>query len=235
MTQQEVTGWVSEQLAPHQDSAQPKEVLLVLLVLDDSGSIEAAGNSQAVIDGYNGFVEALKGAPGNVQISTMFLNKRTESPFQHPREVQPLCRETYRPDSGTPLFRRSLDGLACILTEAQAMAARGVVVRTMTYIFTDGGDNRSRPITALNVKMLVDGMLAGVNHIVSGCAVNDGRTNFREVFTSMGIPEHWIKVLRNDPRQVRDNLTTMGSMASGASTGPESFTRTSQTGFGPKK
>lgn len=235
MTQQEVTGWVSEQLAPHQESAQLKEVLLVLLLLDDSGSIEGAGNTQAVIDGHNGFVEALRGAVGEVRLKTMFLNRAVEKPFQHPDAVELLSRQTYRPDGGTPLFLRSLEALEQIDVVARELSVQGITTRTMSFIFTDGGDNGSGIITSAHVKPTVDALLLAGTNIVGGCAVSDGGTNFWRVFASMGIPEHWIRVLRNDPRHVRDNLTTMGTMASGASTGPESFTRTSQTGFGPPK
>lgn len=230
--QQDVSQWVGGQLVAQYGQVQAKEVLLVLLLLDDSSSIEGSGNTQAVIDGYNGFIEALKGAPGEVRIKTIFLNNKVETPFQHPSEVHPLTRHTYRPTEQTPLFLRSTQALDFIIKESQDLAREGTTVRTMTFIFTDGGDNQSNGINASHVKIMVDVMLTTGTHIVGGCAVNDGHTNFWQVFASMGIPEHWVKVLKNDPSEIRDSMTQMGTMSSVASTDYDSYSQTSQTGFG---
>jgi len=232
VNQQDVSAWVGNQLVPHKGQTQTKEILLVLLLVDDSGSIEGSRNTQAVIDGYNGFVEALKNAPGEVRIKTMFLNNKRDIPFQHPKEVEPLSRQTYRPTEQTPLFLRSVQALAHVINEAKDLSAQSITVRTMTFIFTDGDDNQSGLITASNVKVVVDVMLTTGTHVVGGCAANDGRTNFWHVFASMGIPEQWVKVLKNDPSEVRESMTQMGTMASRASTDYESFSQTSQTGFG---
>lgn len=234
MSQQDVSGWVGNQLVARKGQLQTKEILLVLLLLDDSGSIEGSGNTQAVIDGYNGFVEALKTAPGEVRVKTMFLNNKRDNPFQRPKELQLLTRQTYRPNEGTPLFLRSTQALDHVINEARDLATQGFAVRTMTFIFTDGGDNQSGLITALNVKLIVDVMLTTSTHIIGGCAINDGRTNFWQVFASMGIPEQWVKVLKNDASEIRETVTGMGTMASHASTDYESFTKTSQTGFDRK-
>lgn len=233
MDKQEVSVWVGNQLVPQK--GQAKEILLVLLLVDDSGSIAGSGNTQAVIDGYNGFVEALKNAPGEVRIKTMFLNNKRDVPFQHPNEVEPLSRQTYRPTEQTPLFLRSTQALDHVINEARDLAAQGFTVRTMSFIFTDGGDNQSGLITASNVKLVVDVMLTTATHVVGGCAVSDGQTNFWQVFASMGIPEQWVKVLKNDPSEVRESMTQMGTMASHASTNYESYSQTSQTGFGRPK
>jgi len=230
--QQDISQWVSGQLAVQQgQQLQAKEVLLVLLLLDDSGSIESSRNTQAVIDGYNGFIEALKGAPGQVRIKTMFLNIKVDLPFQHPNEVQPLTRQTYRPTEYTPLFLRSTQALDSVIKESQDLVREGMVVRTMTFIFTDGGDNQSKSINASHVKIIVDVMLTTGTHVVGGCAVNDGCTNFWKVFASMGIPEQWVKVLRNDAAEIQENVSQMGTMASQASTSYQDFQKTSMTGF----
>lgn len=235
MNQQEMSVWVESQLVAPRREIQAKEVLLVLFLVDDSGSIEGGGNTQAVIDGYNGFMEALRNAPGEVRVKTMFLNNLIDLPFQNPKDVGLLSERTYGPTAGTPLFLRSVQALNSVLNEAKSLVAQGFTVRTMSFIFTDGGDNQSGLITASNAKVVVDVMLTTGMNIVGGCAVNDGRTNFWQVFISMGIPEHWIKVLKNDRTEVREHMTEMGTMASGASTGHESYTQTSQTGFWPRK
>ena len=59
-------------------------------------------------------------------------------------------------------------------------------------------------------------MLATGTHIVGACAVNDGNTNFWQVFMSMGIPERWIKVLDNNHQSVSQTMVDLGTMASSA-------------------
>ena len=230
--QQEMSVWVGRQLVTPPSKA--KEVLLVLLLVDDSGSIEASGNTQAVIDGYNGFLEALRSAPGEVRVKTMFLNDRTERGFHVPAEVPFLSGETYRPNNQTPLYLRSVDALQSVLDEAKRLAGEGASVRSMTFIFTDGGDNQSAGVAAPNVKTIVDVMLTTGTHVVGGCAVSDGCTNFWNVFASMGIPEQWVRVLANGRDDIRGTMTEMGTMASDASRSQADYTQTSQTGFGPR-
>lgn len=224
--------WVGNSLIRQDRELQQNEVLLVLLLVDDSGSIRGSGNTQAVIDGYNGFLEALQGSPGEVRVKTMFLNNDVDTPFQHPSEVQPLSGETYRPNQSTPLYLRSVAALRAMLAEAREGADRGIVVRTMTIIFTDGDDNQSGGTSASDVKTIVDVMMTTGTHIVGACAVHDGGTNFWHVFMSMGIPEHWVKVLKNDPQEIRSSFRDVGNSTSFASRDGDSFTQTSQTGFG---
>src|SRR3989344_2614476 len=160
MDQQEVSVWVGSQLVSQKGQLQTKEILLVLLLLDDSSSIEESGNTQAVIDGYNLFLEALKNAPGIVRVRTMFLNHNWDISFQKPSEMQLLSHQIYRPVGSTPLFARSKLAFDCITNEAQKLLLQGFNVRTMSFIFTDGGDNDSGTIIASNVKLIIDSMLA---------------------------------------------------------------------------
>jgi hypothetical protein len=162
----------------------------------------------------------------------MFLNDRSTTEFFcAPKEAQKLTRQTYHPSGNTPLFSRSVEALEDVLYEARRLTAQGKMVRTMTIIFTDGGDNGPSNAMAHDVKRIVDIMLTTGSHIVGACAVNDSQTNFWRVFTEMGIPENWIKVLDNTPRSVTESVIDLGSMASMASTGRHEFNETSQTGF----
>lgn len=233
MNQQEVSGWVGKQLVPQKGGElATKDILLVLLLLDDSGSIGSSGNTQAVIDGYNGFIEALKKAQGEIRVKTMFLNGygKPVTSFQHPNEVEAMTPQTYYPAGGTPLFPRSLEALSQVNCEAGQLALQGFTVRTMTFIFTDGGDTSG--MSASQVRAAVIPMLASGMHIVGGCAVNDGCTNFWQVFMAMGIPEQCIKVLKNDPDEIAQTMSSMGQTASEASIDPRSYENFSQTGFG---
>lgn len=215
----------------NRDNLQKQDVLLVLLLLDDSGSISGSGNTQAIIDGYNEFLKVLENAPGEVRVKTMFLNNIGNGSFLETKYIEKLTKQTYHPSGETPLFSRSVDALGYIIQEAKKLTREGKTVRTMTLIFTDGGDNHSGTTTCVDVKRIVDIMLTTDTHIIGGCAVNDYKTNFWQVFTSMGIPEHWIKVLKNDPREVKKTVTGFGSLVSTASTSQDLFSTTSRTGF----
>ncbi|HEY4489795.1 MAG TPA: hypothetical protein VJC12_00895 [Candidatus Paceibacterota bacterium] len=161
----------------------------------------------------------------------MFLHSDSEGGFVPPADVTLLSRDNYRPHGDTPLYLRSTVALVNIIEEAKRLTAEGYTVRTMTLIFTDGGDNDSRGIFASDVKTMVDEMLATGVHIVGGCAVSDGHTNFWQVFASMGIPEHWIKVLKGGA-EIGKSMTEMGRTAAGASRSAADYDRTTQTGYG---
>ncbi|MBI3251662.1 MAG: VWA domain-containing protein [Candidatus Andersenbacteria bacterium] len=212
--------------------ADKKEILLVLFLIDDSGSIQGAGNTQAVIDGCNSFLERLQASPGNVQLKIMFLNRRTETGFQELGDVVPLTGDTYRPDGNTPLYLRGQEGLRHLLSEARRLVEDGYIVRTFTIFFTDGGDNASGDARVSDVKILADVMWTTGTHIIGGCAVSDGHTNFWEVFASMGIPERWIKVLANTQAGVRQVFAQAGDTVFESSVDAGSFEQTSRTGFG---
>ena len=201
-----------------------------MLLIDDSRSIGSRGNAQAIINGYMKFIESLRKAPGQVLIKTMFLNNIVNLPFQAPGTVAPLS-QNYRLTSGTPLFRRSVQALNCILAEAKCLSETGRTVRTITFIVTDGGDSTSGPVSSSDVRKFTDMMFRSGKHIVGACAVNDGVTDFMKVFSEMGIPERWIMVLKNDPSDIEGTLCGMGKMTSHASAGPASFGETSISGF----
>lgn len=236
MSNQDIEKWAGLQLVTNNGRIQKRDILLVVLLIDDSGSIATSHNTKAVIAGFNGFRKALLNAPGEVRLKTMFLNNTTaDTSFLDPKEVQELTRLTYRPNGNTPLFLRSVEALACVIKEAKKLTQQGRTVRTMTFIFTDGCDNESGSTTAANVKVVVDVLLTTDTHIVGGCAVSDGATNFSKVFVSMGIPENWIRILKNDSGEVENTVIDLGAMAAEASTSRDIFYETSQTGFVGRK
>lgn len=235
MDKQELSVWMGSQVAPVGAIVPQRELLLVRLLVDDSGSIESAGNTQAVIDGYNSFLEVLRDSPSDVRVSRWFLNSRLGGgrSFRRPADSPLLSREIYQPGPCTPLFARSVESLESVLEAARQAVEQGYIVRTMTFIFTDGADNASGGVTAVSVRNIVNAMLSTGTHIVGACAVNDGCTNFWQVFAEMGIPERWVKVLKSDHREIRRSFRQMGAMASHSSMGGDSFTEVSETGFGP--
>jgi hypothetical protein len=212
-------------------SADPKELTLVGLIVDDSSSIDSAGNTKAVVDGHNSFLEQIRQAPGNVRYKRMFLNAVEQGGFKDPKEVELLEPfVNYHPTGNTPLFLSTVSALEEIEREAKELRSQGFTVRVVVLVFTDGRDNQSAGTTAANVKALVEPMLASGECIVGGCAVNDRRTNFWEVFASMGIPKQWIMILEGGG-QISEAMTTMGHTTSFSTGGAGDFLHTSRTGF----
>lgn len=232
MNQKSITTLVEKGLADQKAGSEAKEISLVLLLMDNSTSIRVAGNEQAVIDGYNEFIDVLKAGTGRIRFKTMFLNSSVEIPFQPLANVQSLSCETYRLFRGTPLFARARDALMAMMEEAAVYHEQGYAVRTMSFFFSDGGNNHG-VVGAPEVRFCAKTMLATENHIIGACAVDDGYTNFWEVFASMGVPKWWIWVLKNNPGEVRKAIETLGNIAAAASTDAQSFRQARETGFGP--
>ena len=179
---------------PVLDSAAT-EVLLVAVMVDDSGSISMARNDQAIRDGVNAVVDALKGAGDavDIQFFLRYLNGEILHPFGELDTVPELTTANYNPNQGTPLYDESKEFLKAIIAKAQEFEQWNVMVRTMSLIVTDGHDMHSRLHTAADIKSIVTDLLATENHLVAGMGVDDGSgTSFRRVFGEMGIPDQWI-------------------------------------------
>ena len=211
--------------------SETKEIQLVTLLLDDSSSIASAGHAQAVICGYNFFLETLRAEPADIRVQTLFLNNRQHNAnFIKAQDVPFLDRETYQPHGETPLYLRSNEALIGIQREADRLTRLSYTVRTMSFVFTDGEDNQSFTIKASTVADTVAAMLQTGQHIVGAFALGNGRTNFRKVFASMGIPDRWIKVL-TERAQIADAMTQVGTSVSHASRSQADFTQTQTGGF----
>jgi hypothetical protein len=200
--------------------------LLFKLLLDDSRSIRP--NHQYVIDGYNECIPILGNAPGRVLIQTQFLNRKTVTGYVPPEKVIPITAEVYPLTSGTPLFVRTWEEMHEVQIEVQNRPED----TTMTFLFTDGWDTVSykHGIDASDVKKLIVPLIESGKHIIGAFAVSDGHTDFRQVFSDMGIPPQWIKVL-SDWKDVRAAMSSTGRSTSRASGSDDDFTTTSKVGF----
>ncbi len=171
------------------------EALLIGVMVDDSGSIAMARNDQAIRDGVNAVVEALKGAGDavDIQFFLRYLNGQILHPFGDLDTVPKLTTANYNPNEGTPLFDETKEFLKAVVARTQQFDQWDVPVRTMSLIVTDGHDMHSRAHTAAHIKSIVIDLMATENHIVAGMGVDDGSgIDFRTVFSEMGIPDQWI-------------------------------------------
>ncbi|MEK7244997.1 MAG: hypothetical protein AAB223_03160, partial [Pseudomonadota bacterium] len=133
------------------------EVMLLNLLLDDSGSIEEAGNTDAVRDGVNAVLDALTGAKkrDDVLVYVELLNKGLLQPYVLLKDAPRLSAKNFRPYGQTPLFAKSVEFLGTVIAKAQEFAMNGVACRTVSLIATDGGDNASGGTRARDVSAIV--------------------------------------------------------------------------------
>jgi hypothetical protein len=205
------------------DDVAASEVVLLSMMPDDSQSIASAGNTEAVRDGHNFVLEALGRSKqsGEVLGHTRYLNGDVLFPYTALAHAVKMTPANYDPRHGTPLFDQTVVLLGTVIAKAQQLAQAGIAVRTVTLIITDGGDYGSTRCKASDVAAIVKDMLAQENHIVAAMGINDGTTDFRKVFKSMGIPDRWVLTPGNSASEIRRAFQVFSQSAVRAAAGAQ--------------
>ena len=203
------------------DDVAASEVVLLTMMPDDSQSIAAANNTDAVKDGHNYVIEAMLRSKqsGEVLAHTRYLNGDVLFPYNALQHAVQMTSANYNPCHGTPLFDQTVVLLGTVIAKAQELAQAGIAVRTVTLIITDGGDYGSQRCRAADVAAIVQDMLAQENHIVAAMGINDGSTDFKKVFKSMGIPDRWILTPGNSASEIRRAFQVFSQSAVRAAAG----------------
>jgi hypothetical protein len=205
------------------DDVAASEVVLLTMMPDDSQSIAAANNTAAVRDGHNFVIEALGKSKqaGEVLAHTRYLNGDVLFPYTALAHAQKMTAANYDPCHGTPLFDQSVVLLGTVIAKAQELAQAGIAVRTVTLIITDGGDFGSTRCRAADVAAIVKDMLAQENHIVAAMGIDDGSTDFKQVFRAMGIPDRWVLTPGNSASEIRRAFQVFSQSAVRATAGAQ--------------
>ncbi len=212
---------------------QSAEVVLVQLLIDDSGSIRCvSGNTEAVRSGHNTVLDALKASKqgDGVQIHCKYLNGTILYPFVTLDNAVEMNVSNYNPNGGTPLYDQTMVILATLIAKATDFENAGIPVRTVTIIATDGADSGSQ-VTPAQVAKVVKDLLKRENHIICGMGIDDGSTDFERVFTEMGIPKEWILTPGNSPSEIRKAFAIASKSAVRASQNAASFSKQAAGGF----
>lgn len=233
------------------DDVHSSEVVLVTMMVDDSGSIRFSGNAQTVRDGHNSVLDALLASKqsGNILAHTCYLNgfvlypylplgiiddrerqKTGKIKYIQNQQIVRMNKQNYDPNEGTPLYDESVILLGRVFAKYQEFADNGVMARTVTLIITDGGDQHSTRAKASNVKLLVDD-LVGENHIVAAMGIKDGSTDFRKAFKQMGIRDEWVLTPGNSGSEIRKAFQIFSQSALRASQCTASFSQVAGNGF----
>ena len=187
------------------DDVAASEVVLVTMMPDDSQSIAHAGNTDAVRDGHNFVLDALRGSKqsGEVLAHTRYLNGHVLYPYIALDQSVKMSAANYNPRLGTPLYDQAAVVLGTVIAKSQELLQAGIAVRTVTLIITDGADYGSTRMKPADIKALVDDMIAQEHHIVAAMGFHDGSTDFRQVFRAMGIPDRWVLTPGNSASEIR--------------------------------
>ncbi|MFZ9739757.1 MAG: hypothetical protein ACO3EZ_17315 [Prochlorotrichaceae cyanobacterium] len=216
------------------DDVMSSEVVLVTLMPDDSGSIRFSGNSATVSAGHNTVLDALQGSPqqDNILIHNRYLNGHVLYPYCPLSQAVRMDSHNYNPNQGTPLYEQTIVLLGTVLAKAQEFADNGVPVRTVTLIITDGADEHSHSRRAKDVKAIVDDMLRSENHIVAAMGIDDGTTDFHQVFQEMGLRSEWILTPGNSHKDICKAFQIFSQSAVRVSQSAVSFSQSGLGGFG---
>lgn len=216
------------------DDVQASEVVLVTVMLDDSGSIRMAGNSQVVRDGHNLVADALGGSKqkDSVLFHSRYLNGEILNPYCLLDQIVKMDTHNYNPMGGTPLYDEAVVLLGTVLAKTQEFADNGVPVRSVTLIVTDGHDEHSKKQSTSTVFPIVRDMLRSESHIVAAMGIDDGYTDYRKIFQEMGIHDEWILTPGNSSSEIRKAFQVFSQSAVRASQNAQSFSQTAMGGFG---
>ncbi|MDR0859824.1 MAG: hypothetical protein LBO09_02325 [Candidatus Peribacteria bacterium] len=225
---------IQEGLGIQVDNVKSSEVILLNILTDDSGSIRFASNSQAVRDGHNLLIKALRESKqqDNIEVINRYLNGSVLYPYTPLSFVPEMTTSNYDPNGGTPLYDETAKLLATIIAKTQEFKNNGIQVRTITLILTDGEDCHSRTNSASDVKKIVKDMLRSEEHIIAGMGFDNGDCDFQTVFTEMGIPSQWILTANSTPSEIRKAFQMVSQSAVRASQSAAMFSQTSLGGFG---
>jgi hypothetical protein len=216
------------------DDVPASQVVLVTMMPDDSGSIRFAGNAQRVRDGHNLVIEALSRSKqkDDILAHTRYLNGHVLYPYRRIDDAVRMDAQNYDPNLGTPLYDEAVVMLGTVLAKTRQFEDGGVPVRSVSLILTDGEDAGSRHQTPKAVRAIVEDMLRQEKHIIAAMGIDDGHTDFRQVFREMGIQDRWILTPGNSDQEIRRAFQTFSQSAVKASQGAGHFSRAALGGFG---
>jgi hypothetical protein len=201
----DVAAKINQGMGVDPDAFQASEVTLVSMLVDDSGSIEYAGNTPNVIAGVNGILDALLGskAAGTILVHTRLLNGRIVCPFVALQDAPKLGRTNYTADGCTPLYDAIVEFGGTVAKKTREFLDNGVVVRSISVVVTDGKDEGSKRNTVADARKVVDSLLASETAVFCGMGIQLPGTDFNAIFDSMGIRPDSVMLVNSDPKAIR--------------------------------
>jgi len=230
-----VGAQIQDALGVGVDDVEASEVILLAVLIDDSASIRFARNAQAVRNGHNLCISALRDTKqaDSILAHCRYLNGFVLYPFRTVNNAETMDSNNYDPQSGTPLYDETAVILGTVLAKAQEFEDAGVVCRTITVIVTDGADCGSHRQTSSSVRPIALDLLKKETHFVAFMGIKDEHgVDYEFIAGEMGIPDEWILTPNSDASSVRAAFQTVSQSAVRASQNAASFSQTAVGGFG---
>ena len=173
---------------PDEPQKEGKTNIYNVVILDQSGSMESI--RQEAIDGYNETLQTIKAAQrqhadAQEHFVTLVVFNGSATDMVYDRTAcataAELTRETYKPDSNTPLYDAMGQTLSKFRNTLDAKADNKVLVT----VITDGQENASREYTGKQIHQMVNELKTqgwvftyiGANHNVEEAAKSIGVSN----------------------------------------------------------
>jgi hypothetical protein len=195
------------------------EVFGLFAVVDDSSSIETAGNTPVVRDGYNSVLDALMASQtrDDILVSTMLLNGGMIQPPVALANAQRLGMD-YRPSGTTPLYDRTIEMCMLAAAKYKEISQTGSIFRGVIWLTSDGADVGSRA-SPQHVRPWIEKMRQFEVFQVLALGIEDGHTDFKAVFEAMGVLPDSILTVKNDPSSIRKAFGVVSRASASASQG----------------
>ncbi len=215
------------------DDITTAETFVLSVIVDDSSSIAGAGNEDNVRAAFNQVREALLGSKSAATIvaDCWQLNRGRLFPYVALDNAPRLDTSNYRASGSTPLYDRTYDALVALKAKVEEFENGGVTVRGVVVVISDGADYGSRR-RARDVKQLTEDLLRTEQFLVMAMGIDDGGTDFRAVFGSMGIPGNFVLTPGNSVSEIRRAAQVISQSAVRASQTAGSFSQVALGGFG---
>ncbi|MFZ1458639.1 MAG: hypothetical protein WAT17_02050 [Candidatus Saccharimonadales bacterium] len=215
------------------DDITTAETFVLSVIVDDSSSISSAGNEDNVRTAFNLIQEALLGSKSAATIvaDCWQLNAGRLFPYVALENAPRLDSSNYRAMGCTPLYDRTHSALEALKLKVEEFENGGVAVRGVVVIISDGADYGSR-LRARDVRLLAEELLRTEQFLVMAMGIDDGSTDFRAVFDSMGISGKFVMTPGNSASEIRRAAQVISQSAVRASQTAGSFSKVVLGGFG---
>jgi hypothetical protein len=189
-------------------------------------------NQHAVMIGHRAILHSLRQVEGmEILLSTTFLNGGELHSYRPLKDAIALTDENYHLRGGTPLFDKGVAALRKVMAKTQEAEENWKRARTITCFITDGADN-SHEQTAADIAAVVTMLRNKGPHIINAMGIDDGMTDYKEVFQSMGILPDWILTPGSTSGEIMDAFTKLAQASVEASrVGDQAFRELATGGF----
>jgi len=207
------------------EAIDSNEVFLIVGCVDNSYSIQQHNNTNAVIKGYNGYLDSLDDSESTADflIATFYVNRGLMQTYTPLKQAWRLNDVNYVPDGGTPLYDQAITLGAFAGAKYQEITATGASCRGVLFFLGDGKDEGSRAKAKQAADVLTP--LQGQERFqviamgVQDKPIDKGGTDFYQVYGAMGVRRNLILPVSADPSSLRRAFGVMSRATKHASQG----------------